>query len=91
MRIFLTVLDSLGIGALPDADLYGDSGSDTLNSICKSDFFNAPNLAKMGIFNIEGTPSKKVEAPTAAYCRFKEGRWRMYCRKYTWSRIKCSY
>ena len=36
MRIFLTVLDSLGIGALPDADLYGDSGSDTLNSIYKS-------------------------------------------------------
>lgn len=72
MRIFLTVLDSLGIGALPDADLYGDSGSDTLNSIYKSNFFNAPNLAKMGIFNIEGTPSKKVEAPTAAYCRFKE-------------------
>ncbi len=72
MRIFLTVLDSLGIGELPDADLYDDTGSNTLKSIYQSKEFNAPNLTKLGLFNIEGTPSSGIEKPTAAYCRLKE-------------------
>ena len=72
MRIFLIVLDSLGIGELPDAHLYSDVGSNTLNSIYKSKEFKAPNLTKMGIFNVDGTPDCKVEHPTAAHCRFAE-------------------
>ena len=72
MRIFLTVLDSLGIGELPDASLYGDAGSDTLKSIYKSKDFYAPNLTRMGLFNVEGTPDVSSQNPTAAYCRFKE-------------------
>ncbi len=73
MRIFLTVLDSLGVGELPDADLYGDKGSNTLKSIYKSEKFNAPNLTNLGLFNVDGTPDDlKSESPIAAYCRLAE-------------------
>ncbi|MBE6631312.1 MAG: phosphopentomutase [Ruminococcaceae bacterium] len=53
-RIFLIVLDSLGIGALPDAESFGDAGSDTLRSISASEHFYIPNLLKLGISHIEG-------------------------------------
>jgi len=72
MRIFLTVLDSLGIGELPDADLYGDKGSNTLKAIYNSPEFNAPTMTDMGLFNIVGTPDRAVKNPTAAYCRLSE-------------------
>lgn len=72
MRIFLTVLDSLGIGELPDAAVYGDVGSNTLNSIYNSAKFQAPTLIEMGLFNVDGTPEKGVDNPSAAYCRFAE-------------------
>ena len=49
-RIFLIVLDSFGTGELPDADLYGDVGSNTLASIAKSKYFHAPNLTRLGLF-----------------------------------------
>ena len=51
-RVFLIVLDSLGIGALPDADKFGDSGSNTLRSLTRSKELNIPTLKRMGIFNI---------------------------------------
>ncbi len=72
MRIFLTVLDSLGIGELPDAENYGDKGSNTLKAIYNSPEFNAPTMTEMGLFNIVGTPDKGVENPTASYCRLSE-------------------
>ena len=53
-RVFLIILDSFGIGALPDAGQYGDQGSDTLAAIRKSSFFSASNLAKLGLFHIDG-------------------------------------
>ena len=53
-RVFLIVLDSLGIGFLSDAERFSDVGADTLKSISKSDFFNIPNLLSLGISNIEG-------------------------------------
>ena len=53
-RVFLIVLDSFGIGALPDAEQYGDSGSDTLGAIRKSSRFSAENLTKLGLFHIDG-------------------------------------
>ena len=40
-RVFLIVLDSLGIGEMPDASRFGDEGSNTLKSISKSKFFKA--------------------------------------------------
>jgi len=72
-RVFLTVLDSMGIGELPDADKYNDEGSNTLGSICRSDKFSAPNMTAMGLFNIDGVTVKAgTPYPTAAYCRLAE-------------------
>ncbi len=54
MRVILIVLDSLGVGALPDADLYNDSGSNTLGHIAThvEGGINLPRLAQMGLGNI---------------------------------------
>ncbi|MBR5140378.1 MAG: phosphopentomutase [Clostridia bacterium] len=53
-RIFLIVLDSLGIGAAPDADKFGDSGANTLKRISASQDFNIPNLIDLGLGSIDG-------------------------------------
>ena len=53
-RIFLIVLDSFGIGELPDAAVYGDEGSNTLEAVRKSSKFSVPNLAQIGLFHIDG-------------------------------------
>ena len=53
-RVFLIVLDSVGIGNAPDAEKFGDAGADTMKSISKSDKFHIPNLIKMGLGNIDG-------------------------------------
>jgi len=50
----LIVLDSFGIGGAPDAAAFGDAGSDTLKAVAASPHFKAPNLQKLGLFNIEG-------------------------------------
>lgn len=57
-RVFLVVLDSVGIGELPDAADYGDEGSHTLYSASKSKYFNMPNMKKMGLFHIDGVKEK---------------------------------
>ncbi|WP_311537528.1 phosphopentomutase [uncultured Anaerococcus sp.] len=72
-RVFLIVLDSLGIGEMPDAGKYGDEGSDTLAAIVKSDKCYAPNLEKLGFFNIEGVSCKEsVENPKGSFARLAE-------------------
>lgn len=72
-RVFIIVLDSLGIGYMPDADKYGDIGSNTLKAIIESHEYNTPNLAKLGLFNIEGIDfTKGVENPLGCYARMKE-------------------
>lgn len=53
-RVFLTVLDSVGVGAMPDAASYGDEGSNTLLAASKSKYFKLPNLEKLGLFQIGG-------------------------------------
>ncbi len=70
-RVFLIVLDSVGIGALPDAAEWGDEGSHTLNSIRAHSAFSCPNLEKMGLFCVEGIGEKTVD-PTASYARMAE-------------------
>lgn len=60
-RIFLVVLDSVGIGELPDANLYGDVGSHTLYAASTSAFFNMPNMKKLGLFQIDGVREKFTE------------------------------
>ena len=60
-RIFTIVVDSLGVGALPDAADYGDAGTDTLGHISqRMDEFCIPNLKKLGMANLH--PLKQVEA-----------------------------
>ena len=72
-RVFLVVLDSLGIGEMPDAAAFGDKGANTLKRISSSSRFCIPNLEKMGIGEIDGIDYiKKEEAPIAAYARASE-------------------
>ena len=60
-RIFTIVVDSLGVGALPDAADYGDAGTDTLGHISqRMDEFCIPDLRKLGLANLH--PLKHVEA-----------------------------
>lgn len=53
-RVFLIVLDSLGIGNAPDAEIFGDEGSNTLKTISKSEYYHTPNMLKLGLGNIDG-------------------------------------
>ena len=72
-RVFLIVLDSFGIGEMPDAKKYGDEGSNTLAAIVKSEKYDTPNLEKLGLFNIEGVDCKEVvENPQASFARLAE-------------------
>ncbi len=72
-RVFLIVLDSVGIGEMPDAAEYGDSGSNTLAAAAASPFFSMPNLKKLGLFNIEGVACKERESePQGAVGRMRE-------------------
>ncbi|MGI6268638.1 MAG: phosphopentomutase [Acutalibacteraceae bacterium] len=69
-RIFLIILDSFGIGNAPDANEYGDEGSNTLASISKSSFFKADTMKKLGLFNIDGVDCcEKEKTPIASFGR----------------------
>ncbi len=66
-RVFLIVLDSFGIGALPDANEYGDEHTNTLYSCSLSEYFDLKQLKKMGLFEIDGVrvdPSKADDYQT---------------------------
>lgn len=72
-RVFLIVLDSLGIGALPDAAQFGDEGSNTLGAIQASPYFHCPNLTKLGLFRIDGTDhTKQTVSAQGVYARLQE-------------------
>lgn len=74
-RIFLIVLDSVGIGEMPDAADYGDEGSNTIYAASKSPHFYMPNLHKLGFFNISGVRAEKyapIENPLGTVMRLKE-------------------
>lgn len=73
-RIFLVVMDSVGIGEAPDAEKFGDKGSDTLGHIAeKMNGLTMPNMGKLGLSNIR--PIKgidKVAKPLAYYTKMQE-------------------
>ncbi len=73
-RVILFVMDSVGIGALPDAEKFGDVGVNTLGNIAKqSETFNIPNLVKLGVGNIEGLDMLPKEGnPIGAFGRSGE-------------------
>lgn len=93
-RIFLIVIDSLGIGEMPDAADYGDAGADTLGHISEcADTFDIPNLQKLGMANLKQL--KQVEpltVPEGYYAALREasaskdtmtGHWEMMGLKVT--------
>ena len=72
-RIFLIVLDSLGIGQMPDGEWFGDVGVNTLAACAATGNLHIPNLIKAGLGNIDGvTCLPKTDTPTAAVARLKE-------------------
>ena len=72
-RDFLIVLDSFGIGEMPDAAAYGDINVNTLRSVSKSPYFHMEHMGELGLFQIDGVETgEKTEHPTAAYARMTE-------------------
>lgn len=72
-RVFLIVLDSVGAGELPDADKYGDVGSNTLEACARSGKLNVPNMKKLGLYNIDGLRlGQKEEVPIGSYGKMAE-------------------
>ena len=72
-RVFLIVLDSFGIGEMPDAAHFGDVGVNTLAACAKSAKLQIPNMIAAGLGNIDGvTCLPKAEAPTGAVARLTE-------------------
>lgn len=73
-RIFVIVMDSVGIGEAPDADLFGDKGADTLGHIAeRMNGLNMPTLAKLGLGNIREIKGiEKAQQPLAYYTKMKE-------------------
>ena len=72
-RVFLIVLDSFGIGAMPDSEKFGDIGVNTLASCVKSPYLHIPNLIKAGLGNIDGVDClPKTDTPMGAVCRLAE-------------------
>ena len=72
-RICIIVLDSVGIGEMPDAIEYGDKGAHTLGNIYRyRGKLHLPNLYAMGLGNIQNSKLPNVASPTAAYGRMAE-------------------
>ena len=72
-RVFLIVLDSLGIGEMPDADSFGDRGANTLKRISHSPEFKVDNLIRLGLGNIDGIDYlNRTESSSAAVGRMTE-------------------
>lgn len=72
-RIFLIVLDSVGIGEAPDAADFGDAGSNTLAAAAASRFFDLPELGRLGLFNIDGVSCRPAAAePEGSFARMTE-------------------
>ena len=80
MRVFWIVIDSFGIGAMPDAAQFGDEGSDTYGNLFAATGVELPNLVRLGLNNIDGVARtfpngsilQKTTKPLAAYARLAE-------------------
>ena len=74
-RVIWIVLDSVGIGEMPDAAAYGDAGSDTLGNIAHRRPLGLPNLCRLGLGNIkplEGLPP--AAEPAGSFGRSRTSR-----------------
>ena len=64
-RVFLIVMDSVGVGELPDAADYGDEGSNTVKAAATSGFLDMPVMKSLGFFNIKGIDDMYDDIPLA--------------------------
>ena len=71
-RVFLIVLDSFGIGQMPDSPSFGDVGVNTLASCATSDKLHIPNMIAAGLGNIQGVSCLPKANPIGAYARMAE-------------------
>ena len=72
-RVFLIVLDSFGVGYLPDARDFGDEGANTIRSCYNAGHLSVPNMQSLGLFNIDGVDiGTKSELPKGAFLRLAE-------------------
>ena len=72
-RIFLFVLDSCGIGAMPDSERFGDVGVNTLRACAGSEKFRIPNMIAAGLGHTDGIDYlPKAERPAGAVARLQE-------------------
>lgn len=72
-RVFIIVLDSFGIGNEPDTTDFGDGKCNTLASLTTSPELHAPNLTKLGLFNIDGVGcGTPADSPIGAFARLRE-------------------
>ncbi len=72
-RVVIIVLDSFGIGEMPDAADYGDTGSNTMRTVAANPFFSMPNAIDMGLFSIDGvTLPGRAAHPTGSFARMTE-------------------
>lgn len=72
-RAIVIVLDGFGVGEAPDADKYGDVGSNTLKGIYDNTKLEIPNMKKMGLYNIDNIGiNEKEEKPIAVYGKLQE-------------------
>lgn len=71
-RVILIVLDGAGVGALPDAQKYGDAGANTLGHVIETARPSLPNLSSMGLGNIAGWKEYMDEEPIGCYGRMME-------------------
>ena len=72
-RVFLIVLDSVGIGEMPDAADFGDEGSNTLAAAATSPYFSMPNMKKLGLFNIDGVTCGEKRGRSNGSCCQNDG------------------
>lgn len=72
-RAIIIVLDSFGVGETPDANEYGDVGSNTLEGIYYNSKLNIPNMKKLGLYNIQGIKiAEKENQPIGIYGKAAE-------------------
>lgn len=72
-RFTIIVLDSFGVGELPDADAFGDTGTNTLKHIKEHvGNLNVPNMVSLGLYNIDGIGIEGIAAPTGAFGKCRE-------------------
>lgn len=72
-RVFLIVLDSFGVGEMPDSADFGDKGANTLRSCYETGKLNVPNMRRLGLFNINGVDAgEPFVKPEGAYLKLAE-------------------